>query len=161
LFWIVLFLLLSIVYVALEMSAAVLTRDATVSYITNNPNDFASPAARSTAYLKAVSLCSSQLWLYSFALVFIAVFIVLSFLKTFDGEATWMNYTCLVLAIFFVFLGCYSFSNLLSALVDFSATVFAEMVSSRSIMIYVLLAGVTSFNSDYDPDNGKTSVVDF
>lgn len=160
-FWVVLFLLLSFVYVSLEIGAAVLTRDATVSYITNNPDDFASPAARSTAYLKALSLCSSQLWLYGFALVFIVGFIVLSFMKTFDGEATWMNYTCLALAIFFVFLGCYAFSNLLSALVNFSATVFAEMVSSRSIMIYLLIAGVVSFGSDFDPDNGKTNVSDF
>lgn len=154
-------LVLSVVYIICLLVFAVITRNNRLAYIDANPGDFASEAAISTARSLAYSLCTKQLIFFSIALPCVIAMIPFTIIKALDGEARAPFYVAFGLAIGLLFLGMYLSVNVLDALSNFTAKDFAQIVETRSIVVYVACIGVTSLKSDFDPDIGKAPAKDF
>lgn len=154
-------LVLALLYIVLLMVFSVFTRDNRLAYIAANPSDFNSEAAIATAISEAHTLCTKQLIFFSLALPFVVGLIPLTVLKALNGEARTPFYVCLGLAIAFTFFGMYASINVLEVLATISPSSWAQIVESRSIVVYIACAGAVALNSDFDPDLGKATTKDF
>jgi hypothetical protein len=143
---------LAVVYVILLLVFAFITRNNRLAYIEANPADFNSEAAIATAIAEAHTLCQKQAIFFSLSLPCLIAMIPLSILKALDGEARTPYYVFFVLAMALLFFGVYASVNLLDQLASMSSVYFAQIVETRSIVVYIACLGIVSLNSDFDPD---------
>lgn len=145
-------LVLAVIYVVLLLVFSFITRDNRLAYINANPGDFNSEAAIATAIAEAHTLCQKQVIFFSLSLPCLIAMIPLSVIKALDGEARTPYYVFFILAIALLFFGMYASVNLLDRLASMSSVYFAQIVETRSIVVYVACLGIVSLNSDFDPD---------